>query len=610
MAVEQERPDAQPDPSDGASSPPGRSKLKLFAIGGGALLALIVVVSVVAYYLVPGINPSEPENTARYFPEDVLVYSWFTANPGIGQGVQMLEIWNRFEEIPEFEDAVDEMLEDLEDETGIDFEDDVQPWVGPDMSFAVLDAGDVDYLDDAATILMVGVRDHGAASDFLDDWLEYLEDDQGSQFDDDEIDNFEVWFDERERSIYALSKDWLVVSNSEDALEDVLDLISGDGRDSLADSPNFQEARAQMQTDRITSIYVDLEATTDAFSEVRGLGQEFIDATSGVDEIPDWLAVTARFVDRGLVIEVVGPIGSEFFGGFESVGDPANLLPDDSLGFAAASFDPDMDNWRAWLEDYTPSDITGLDDVEYLIDDLEDLGEDGSDEELGMDSSLGEILDYIIDVVEENTDIDLEQDFFDYLGGRAIVSVGDVDFDRVEDLDEYAVDAVVMLSHVSGGEEGLMDTMDEVLDQIESLADEDLTDTEDIGADQDAVVFDFEDQGEAEAYSPGYVLHGGYMTIGTTLNALEAIVDSQNGASETLSGMSEYQRARERLPDSLQTLMFVDLQAIISQLDPDDLDMDSDQYEILEEGFGAIALGTNVEAGVSRAVFVLTLFPE
>ena len=57
-----------------------------------------------------------------------------------------------------------------------------------------------------------------------------------------------------------------------------------------------------------------------------------------------------------------------------------------------------MDNWRAWLEDYTLADVAGLDNAEGLIDDLRDLGEDGSDGELGMDSTLAEILDY--DVIQ------------------------------------------------------------------------------------------------------------------------------------------------------------------------------------------------------------------
>ena len=64
---------------------------------------------------------------------------------------------------------------------------------------------------------------------------------------------------------------------------------------------------------------------------------------------------------------------------------------------------PDMDNWRAWLEDYTLADVAGLDNAEDLIDDLGDLGEDGSDGELGMDSTLAEVLDYAVIQTRQQT---------------------------------------------------------------------------------------------------------------------------------------------------------------------------------------------------------------
>ena len=62
-----------------------------------------------------------------------------------------------------------------------------------------------------------------------------------------------------------------------------------------------------------------------------------------------------------------------------------------------------MDSWRAWLEDYTLSDVAGLDNAEDLIDDLGDLGEDGSDRELGMDSTLAEVLDYAVIQTRQQT---------------------------------------------------------------------------------------------------------------------------------------------------------------------------------------------------------------
>ena len=138
--------------------------LKWTIIGSAVVLALIIIAGVVVYMLVPGIRAPEPESTAKYFPEDVLTYGWMTLSPGFGQGRHMVDTWERFDEIQEFRDAVNEFLDDLEKETGIDFKDEVLPWLGPDMSFAVLDTKDFESVD---AVAILSVQDHDGATDFL-----------------------------------------------------------------------------------------------------------------------------------------------------------------------------------------------------------------------------------------------------------------------------------------------------------------------------------------------------------------------------------------------------------------------------------------------------------
>ena len=124
---EQGHPAGQPyRPNDDQPSRRG-GKLKWAAIGGAVFLVLVVAAGAAGYFLIPGIRASEPEGTAVYFPDDVLAYSWATLSPGVGQGQHMLDIWERFNEISEFQDAIDELLEEFEDDTGIDFEEDVLP---------------------------------------------------------------------------------------------------------------------------------------------------------------------------------------------------------------------------------------------------------------------------------------------------------------------------------------------------------------------------------------------------------------------------------------------------------------------------------------------------
>ena len=230
------------------------------------------------------------------------------------------------------------------------------------------------------------------------------------------------------------------------------------------------------------------------------------------------------------------------------------------------------------------------------------------DVDLDSDDTFADILDLAIELVDDAIGIDLEKDFFDYLGGRFQASVKEFDFQRVEDADEYAVDAVAMLSYLSDNEEDLRDTMEEVSDLIETVGVD--SDSVDVGAVEDAIVFDLEDLVGDNAYFPGYVMHKDYLTIGTTEDALTAIVESQNGDIETLSGVSEYQRVLGHPPDGLQGVFFVNLQTIVEQIDPDDMDMDRDMLEILEESLGAVAVGLIAGEDVSRATYAVTFFPE
>ena len=593
--------------------------LKWAAIGVVGLLALFTTVAVAVYFLVPDIRGSEPENTARYFPEETFIYSWGTFTPGIGQGRQMLDLWNRFEELPKFKEVVDDLLEDLEEETGIDFEREVLPWVGPDLSFALLNATE----ESGDVVALVGVKDHGAASDFLRDLLEYMEDDGVELEREDDIHGFEVWADWDSDMALALSGDWFLFASAEDALNDVLSLISEGEGQSLADTPNFQEARTAMNGDRVMSLYIDMEANMDLFSDLSGFGESVLSDVSGVDlapgadavgdlNTPDWLTVSVGFIDRGIVIEAATPIGSDFIGEGTLADDPAKLLPDDTLFLGAASFEPNMDKWRAELEKYTLADLIGSEATDDMIEEMTGLAPEDFESEIDSDSTMAEVLDYVINLIDHSTDIHLEEDLFDHLGGQGAIGVRDFDFDRVEDVERYAIDVVAILSYVPGGEEGLMHTVDMIVDLLEDASDEEFMarPAKDIGADFEAVMFDIEDITGDTEYSPGYVFHGGYMTIGTTERALKAVVDSQKGVRTALDGTRKYQRVRESLPSALQLLMFLDLHRIIAQMDPDSLGIDSDSYEILDKAFGAAAIGTSPDADYSRASFVLTLFPE
>jgi hypothetical protein len=584
--------------------------LKLVGSIVGVLVIAIIAVVALAYFgviPVPGLGGSKPENTAQYFPDDVLAYSWFTLNPGDGQREEMLDIWNRFDELDGFHDAVQDLLDELREETDIDFEEDILPWIGPDMSAALLDIGSFD----PSAVAIVGVRDASAAADFMDLLIDYGEE-EGSDFIDDSEGDFDIWLDSNNEGHFALSNNWLVVATDEDALFDTLDMISGNGGRSLANNPDFQEAQAALPDRRFASVYADYAGIGDELGAGSGFGLIPYGVDSFGIETPEWVAMSFQWVDRGLVVDMVSPTTTDSGLEIADLDNPARVLPADTLGFVASAFDPSVDNWRNALGDYPVGDLwflaEALDEIDYG---LSDFGVGGLT--VDPDDSLADVLDTVIDVVANATGVDLELDFMDYLGGEIIIGVREFDFQEVaDDPETKAVDAMAMISYRSDSQRDLQDTMDVVVELVEEYSFGVVSaEPVDVGAEDDAIVLNLDALGFSDiAYSPGYVLHDGYMTLASTEDALVTIVDVQNGDADSLTSDGEYQRAIGHIIGIRQGMGYVNFQLIIQYLDPDELDMDFDEFEILETGLGGAAFGAHQGEEYSRFSFVVTLFPE
>ncbi len=140
--------------------------------------------------------------------------------------------------------------------------------------------------------------------------------------------------------VYALSEDRLVLATTEDALDEVLDLISGKDRKSLAETTGFKEARGAMQDGRVLSLYVNTEDLLNVVSDVSAIDVMPRAGKDGILRVPKWGAASARFLDRGLAMEIVVLNNSEFAATIDKIDTPAKVLPEDTLGFFGASFDP------------------------------------------------------------------------------------------------------------------------------------------------------------------------------------------------------------------------------------------------------------------------------
>ena len=380
-------------------------------------------------------------------------------------------------------DFVDETREEFEDETGIDFEAEVQPWIGPEVGAAVMVTGgiewesideyDFDELFEALAVgVTVGVRDEDAAADFLDKWLEYMAMESGADFRDGEYRGFDTWVDEGAYQAYALTGDWLVYATDRKTLHDILNRIGGGG-DSLADDANFMAAQAALPERRFSSAYLDYEQSIELVEDftlgLSPLAPGMPGPTAFADQAPEWVAGSTTWVERGIVTETVSPTTAGFGLEVGELREPADLLPEDTLGFIAGAFDPNVDHWRVALAEYRLADVLPWPELlDEINAGLAEAAPEG-DIMLGDDATLADALDAGLDSVAEITGIDLEGDFFDHLAGESMLAVREFDFDAVEDDPAAnAVEAVMMLSYREEvGKDDLADTMGEVADLLE-----------------------------------------------------------------------------------------------------------------------------------------------
>ena len=80
-------------------------------------MAVAAAIGIFIYISFEAKKPSE--QTAKFLPEETVVYFSMNLRPGLGQLTKFMEIIRRFEENASFGDRSDEALEDIEDETDL-----------------------------------------------------------------------------------------------------------------------------------------------------------------------------------------------------------------------------------------------------------------------------------------------------------------------------------------------------------------------------------------------------------------------------------------------------------------------------------------------------------
>lgn len=603
-------------------------RLKVAAAAVGLVLLGVAAYGVVVYlgfFAVPFVS-NPPEHSARYYPDDVLAYSWMTLNPGGGQRRHMTDMFERLTDISTVREWQEELEDALEDEFDVEPED-LGAWLGTEISIAVMDFDNRDGTAEVAGT--VQVRNRESAEDFIDNVLDRLEENGGFDFDRDDYGDFDTWVDEFSRNGFALSlglsDDLLVIASAEHTLKIVLDRVSGKQKRTLASDEAFREARAALPKRRFMSAYVDYENLLDAIEDAAGMELAELGTANGQTACGDLLTSTPRWVvmslgafERGIVAEVVSPLTNSGWPAAPELPNAAELLPSEALGFAAVSFNPVVEEWRETLRECGMADLYGDELWEEVLEsippdtqldwfeEVDRLAREDSAQPLpkplGRSATLADALDIGLWAGSRLAGFDIETDLLSHLRGTAIASVLHVPSDL-----ERPVDAVAMLSYRSGNADELDEALTEIASWLEDEFDLDF-DSANVGAERNARILDPRDLGDI-GYNPGYVLHDGFLTFGTTERAIEAVVSRQQGKGDALATDDEYRRATRHLPGNRDILAYVSLRGIVD-LASDAGSIDRRTEGMLEETLGAVAMSTGANDGVSRATLVFTFFPD
>ncbi len=266
----------QPPPASG--SPPASGKRKTPLIIGG--VAGVIVLCCVALIVVGGVLYAlgvfdalfaPQQATARIMPADTGLYSVIDPSAANSEGFQHLsEIYSDV-----LDDAgVNDQIDNAEDEFGISFEKDVQPWLGSEMSLAIPNLEDASG-GEPIVVLAAVTRDRKASDAFLEKLKESLED---KDYDVEEETYNGVTF-----YVQQVNNDWetplvfgtvdnvVVLTTDVDAMKDIIDTQQGKG-DSLVKNERYTELKKALPKNAFVTMFIDVQDLVPAMEDSSSVG--------------------------------------------------------------------------------------------------------------------------------------------------------------------------------------------------------------------------------------------------------------------------------------------------------------------------------------------------
>ena len=488
------------------------------------VLVLLIAGGISAYVFLIRPLAHLGEQTAKLMSPDTEIYFTINLRPGADQLLKFRNTLLKFEEESDFEENRDDWIDMLKDETGIDFKDDVLPWLGPEIAVGV-----IDVFDDAKPLVVIGTTDNDATEGMLEDLIDYLEDSLDQKFERDSYHDFPIYSNEDRYTWeadqhYALINGYILFSTDLEVIEDAISLTESLGA-SLADDEDFKTAQKSVPSKRVSFLFADIDSMYRHYMETASSGQEEEILAYLRDRTPETVAMSTSFIDNGFRIDFYAdnPLGSTFEPGRNEV-KSAEIFPSDTLAMIS------LNNPRSFWD----STMDALGQNEDLLGEFEEALEE----------------------FQYEFGLDVERDIFSWMTGELAIALlpSDINLDRYGDV-EGTVDVVAVF------ETDDAEKVDEVLGVIHDiLEDEGFYFKRSSMREHDVTLLDGEPFGEF--YSPGYTFLPDFLVIGSNKEVLTNIIDTYEGEGSSLREDKGYSQLQPNLEGEQIIQMYFNLEEI------------------------------------------------
>jgi Protein of unknown function (DUF3352) len=243
------------------------------------------------------------DRAASLVPADAIAYANIYLQPSTSQQMRLGALIGRlpgFDDSATIDEKIDQIAQNLLSSTGVDYRADVRPWLGNQVSLAVIPAG-----EEAAapqTIAFLAVTDEAEARAALG----RTADEQGIEPETTDHAGTEVTV--AGEAAWAFVDELLVVSQTPSGVETAIDVDGGEP--ALASSTTFRDAMADLPPDHLASVFLDLSRAAQL--------------TGSSTEIAGWSVAGAALIaeEGGLRLAGTAPFDA---GGASASANPAAL---------------------------------------------------------------------------------------------------------------------------------------------------------------------------------------------------------------------------------------------------------------------------------------------